>query len=439
MPPAFALRLWDLTHKRVAVALSFARPLFCARLLTDAAMARTKTAPKKIIEKTSTARVVSDSTQKKRGQCLEEILPAQVYTSPDGVRGEVLLLRHGQSVPVASKKDGARALSMPSTARRRRGGVGVNVTPSPLLAAISANGYPAAGVNHGRMHTHIVLLPGNPGVIEYYRPVLRRIFERLPHDVSESTSIHGLGLPGHDVRELNGAATFNIADHKKYVMAFLDSTNLSPPLAESRLVFIGHSYGSFLSLKVLNELGQSVRARASLVLLMPALWHMARCAGTAMCLLLRDALGATTWTSWALTAALPERVRNKLIGLLDHDPAVQTVTGRVVDGRRHGLYRNICNLARDEMVNIMAPRDNAAAAALGPRTLFLHANRDRWCPPDAQSAIKEAFGPELTVEFTGEHVEHAFVLEREQSESVASSVASWVAEFVRSSEKVFRN
>jgi pimeloyl-ACP methyl ester carboxylesterase len=316
--------------------------------------------------------------------------PTHIYTSPTtGARGEVLLL-----------------------------------PPPPLQHHQNA----AAG--RGRAHTHIVFLPGNPGVVECYRRWLCELADRLPLDVRSMTTIHGLGYPGHDVRELNGKRLFGITDFALYVAEYLRSRQVDPPLARSsHVVFIGHSFGSFLSLRVLNA-DTELAARAHLVMLMPAVHKMADCRPPVVRLITNEAAGAVLVPLVNAVAHLAPRAAIRAavdaIGI-GEDGAIAAI-GRMFDGRRAALYTNCLSLAREEMVEIHDPGDEPASRLLGPERSYLYwTERDTWCTAESVAAIRKAFGP-LTVQSAPSEkpVSHAFSTDVSQLETVARCVASWV-------------
>lgn len=344
-------------------------------------MARHKLTPRRVI------------TKKRRNSALSRASPAvltptvvpatQVFESPDGVRGEVLRLGCANHI---------------------------------FGSAEASN------------RTHILFLPGNPGVIEYYRPTLRSLWRRFPEDVREQVSLHALGYPGHDLRQLNGLRMFNIADHVKYIQSYV--SDMTPALPEARLMVIGHSYGCYAAVRVAENLGDAVD-RVSLVMLMPALWQMGACAGWLPRQLLKDTYKMTSWLTWGLTAFLPPFLRDALIAAQGHRRDLDDVTRMMVDGRQRGLFLNICALARDEVVKILEPGDTPVVSRLGGRSLLVYVDVDKWCPPEGRRRVQKAFGDDLTVEHAGENVSHGFCLFEDETEKVVKAAAPWVCERIR--------
>ncbi|KAI0567062.1 Lipid droplet-associated hydrolase [Gracilaria domingensis] len=265
-------------------------------------------------------------------------------------------------------------------------------------------------------HTHLLLAPGNPGVIEYYRPLLRKLHARIPSDIRAHFSLHALGLPGHDLRHLNGQSTFAIHDHVALYQDYV--RQISEP--DDGFIFMGHSYGSFLLLRLMDELGAHFLANTHFVMLMPCLWHMKYCCGPLLRVLARDSFGLTSSTSWLATAFIPPILRNSLLELVQHDPSIIDVSRTVLDGQRRALYANVTTLARDEMKRITEVQSSHSA-----KSLLVWVDQDQWCPVEAKQRICEHFSERLEVEKL-DNVTHAFVLKDFETDRVVRSVAPWI-------------
>jgi pimeloyl-ACP methyl ester carboxylesterase len=330
-------------------------------------------------------------------------LPTHIFTSPSGAKGEVL--RYGQRVEEHSRvQNGGR--------------------PPP---------WQGRGLEHAQ-HTHVFFLPGNPGIIEFYRRWVHELGQRLPLDVRESATVHALGLPGHDVRELNGERVFLISDHCDYVESYMQSAHISPPIAESRVIFIGHSYGSYLSLRILNR-QQSLASRAGFIMLMPAVWEMGACRTREIELLTSNETTGNVLISMAnaFAVVLPASVRQAFVSRWGLEAGSETIISRMMDGRRANLYNNILSLARCEVREIHDPRSEPASLLLGPSRSYLYwTDDDIWCDKACVEAIRRAFG-NLTVQHAGKNppVKHAFSIEVVQLEAVARTVASWITDLCR--------
>lgn len=289
-------------------------------------------------------------------------------------------------------------------------------------------------------HTHFIVLPGNPGVINYYRPFISRLRERLPAELRPVCHVHALGLPGHDLSELNGARVFGIADHESHCLSYLRSPHVNPPLHHANAVFVGHSYGSHLALRILERLTAEEARNASLVMLMPAVWEMARCAGMWTRWVLRDRLGVVSSALSLVTMLAPAVVRDAAVRATAHGASVADVGRRLMDGRRGSVFANVGALGRDEMAEIRAPvRRARGVARVRGRAALLWAEGDKWCPEEARRAVVEAFGGEIEVMRAGEGVTHAFVMADDEVERVVDMVVRWVTKALAADRAGKRN
>jgi pimeloyl-ACP methyl ester carboxylesterase len=168
--------------------------------------------------------------------------------------------------------------------------------------------------------------------------------ERLPFDVRAQTTVHGLGLPGHDLRELNGCATYCIADHVSYIREYLASAQVRPALTgcdlandrhggdPARVVFVGHSYGSYLATRVLAE-EPEVASRAHFVMLMPAMVEMSTCMPTLVRAITHPTVERVLVPLVSgISRLLPVAMRKRLAATARFDSASEMVLGRMMDG-----------------------------------------------------------------------------------------------------------
>lgn len=282
--------------------------------------------------------------------------------------------------------------------------------------------------------THVLLLPGNPGIIEYYRPFLRKLWQKLSPDLQKVCHFHALGLPGHDLRELNGDREFVISDHVGFCRSYLQSKMLLAESEEHNLVMVGHSYGSHLALTVMETLAEEEVCQVSLVMLMPALWEIAYCAGLLTRLALADWRGLLSWLTWMVTNVTPPIMRDALLSSIGHDRESECISRKLVDGRRRSVFENITSLGRDELVNIRNPYHMITSKSI-QSALLVYVDDDKWCPPQARSIIMDAFSGRIEVKKGGSGVTHAFVLNTFETLRVVDEVAPWLSDRIRSNSR----
>lgn len=335
-----------------------------------AIMGRSKLPPRRFINKQKSIKPVRSFQQPRL--TLHDQPPIEIFTSSEGIRGEVLRL-------------------------------GIS------------------GQHDESLVNHLFLIPGNPGIVEYYRPLIRQIWRRLPNDLRTSTSIHAVGLPGHDLRELNGTTTFGLSHHVCFVREYIASVASHA----NNIMFIGHSYGSFLASRVASGLKQN--RNYSIAMLMPCMWQMGKCAGNVIRMGLQNPYGISSWIAWGITAFLPASIRDVVLDWQNHPESVMDISRRLIDGRRRSVYANVCSLGKDEIRWILEPSEKELEK-FRDRALLIWANDDQWCPLDARERIEEAFRGRLQTTYAGDGVKHSFVLNTTHTEILAKTLVPWICE-----------
>lgn len=286
--------------------------------------------------------------------------------------------------------------------------------------------------------THIVLVPGNPGILGYYRPFLQSVWDRIG-EVSERAGVHvhGLGLPGHDFRHLNGSSVFGIATQISYFLSYLRAhaaRNKSSD-ATCNIILMGHSYGSYLALRLFEGLRENEYDDFSFVLLMPCVWHMGRCASLHERILLRNWMNSSSWVLSVCTSLVPPVLRDALIAMAGHDESVVAVTRNLVDGAQHRmLYRNMVALGGEETRTILELKGmpglskvtGAQSTKKSRPCLGIYAHNDKWCPEQAKQVIAKELDKDLDAREVPESVTHAFVLNKDETDLVVDEIVSWV-------------
>ncbi|GAB0490527.1 hypothetical protein MMPV_001764 [Pyropia vietnamensis] len=322
-----------------------------------------------------------------------------------------------------------------------------------VLDGIEAAAAPMAG---GTTPTaHVVFLPGNPGVIGFYTPFLRRLAAGIaakPWLVSGGVEFHGLGLLGHDGESssdgggLNDGHVFGLADQVLGVVDYLcthvlataggsnggDSSASLPPSPPAgtdplpQIILMGHSFGAFLALTALRHAPPGLLSRAHAHLLMPAVHQVGACTPPLTLPLASPLLRPfTAAVASGVAAALPARLVARFIATYNPETAA-VVEGIRLGGGARSLASNVLGLVWDEAAIIRDVRADGVTAALAAsgRLRVLAVAGDRWCGEEAVARLRAAWGVPVT---TVPGVQHAFVVargERTQAGGVGSCT-SW--------------
>lgn len=98
----------------------------------------------------------------------------------------------------------------------------------------------------GQDSPNVILLvtPGNPGVISYYKTYLREMFEGF----DGRHRVLGVGQAGHSKDDLNNGEVFSLEDHVRIRIALVEHLLREKPNA--KFVLFGHSVGAYLNMQV---------------------------------------------------------------------------------------------------------------------------------------------------------------------------------------------
>ncbi|XP_021665079.2 uncharacterized protein LOC110653649 isoform X2 [Hevea brasiliensis] len=93
---------------------------------------------------------------------------------------------------------------------------------------------------------HVLFIPGNPGVIAFYKDFLESLYERL----GGVASITAIGHISHTKKDWEHGRLFSIQeqiDHK------VDFIRHELQITEVPIILVGHSIGSYISIEVLRR------------------------------------------------------------------------------------------------------------------------------------------------------------------------------------------
>lgn len=295
--------------------------------------------------------------------------------------------------------------------------------------------YPPSGSHTDATATHVILVPGNPGIVTYYQPFMRSLWQRLSRRDTSNFHLHAIGIPGHDFKSLNAHSRYGISDHVDFYLSYIQHVVCAGGKQQQQqqeenkpnIVLLGHSYGSFLALKIIEKLPSSVYRYVTPVMLMPCMWEMGKCAGVVLRMVLYDWFPIVMWFLALILSCIPPVVRDLCIRQCHHRKEVFTVTQGLTGGlARMDMYSNMAYLARQEMREIRSPGQLKGIAKV-TSALAVYVDHDKWCPPEAEAAIEQAFGrSKLDVRNLGDSVDHAFVLKTGETDQVVEVVADWV-------------
>ncbi|MFK7825924.1 MAG: hypothetical protein AB8G05_17355 [Oligoflexales bacterium] len=280
----------------------------------------------------------------------------------------------------------------------------------------------------GILEKLLIFIPGNPGIIHFYRPFLYDILSRSCGRVG----VLGLSQAGHcgscSVEEVSLEAQI---DHKvnffNLVLSHPTSLGL-PPNSVKQLVVLSHSLGSYLSFKSLARVPDLKVFK--LIGLFPTIQHLRIGIPLAIRLsarpILRQGLAG-------LVHALPKKVRESILKW--YCGQSEEVKYLLEDNiHQFRLINNVLSLAWDE-IKFIRKIDDECHQFLNyhsDKISLIFSHKDPYVPLHFCQQMQETY-PDIDIDLASEEVPHDFVFDH--NKIVAAQVAEKL-EFLKLGEKI---
>ncbi|GAA5861136.1 hypothetical protein JCM3774_002202 [Rhodotorula dairenensis] len=286
----------------------------------------------------------------------------------------------------------------------------------------------------------ILMLPGNPGLVSYYREFLPLIRDALPADLKGQTVIHAIGHLGHTPSATsaerrgfkpNAQATLEdqVADKVAYVDELAETYRFGEEDAP-KLVLLGHSIGAWIGLQVLKERPSLV---TSVHALFPTISHMAQTPnGRSLSPLFSSWSLRPVFYSTSFLSYLPTGLTSRLVSLLtgQSGPGAK-ITTELVSSPETVLAALV--MARHELATVTA-LDVDLLEKHGDRVWIYWTEKggDGWVTEEAveeiEACLEKRYGEAGRKRRARcrEGMPHAFVLNEAHTTSLARKCASWI-------------
>jgi len=271
---------------------------------------------------------------------------------------------------------------------------------------------PTTTTNHLFEEAHeqvIVIIPGNPGVVEFYETFVLHLSEKLSSSACAQIPILVVGHVGHSRTDLNEGRLFTLREQIEHKERFL----LDHFPNNTTFYLLGHSVGSYISLNVfIREIESENRKRIrQLVHLFPTIQYLYPglpiFVKTTMYAPLRNAVGLFFYY-------LPNHVKHLLTTLLlphfssDHQSLVKDLLNS------YTFTQNVLYMARTEAAEIEALNEDLVRQN-EKKSTFLFGQTDPYTPLDLHyHQLRERF-PEAQYHLAQDEVPHAFVLQHSET------------------------
>ncbi|KAF9113421.1 hypothetical protein BGX27_001596 [Mortierella sp. AM989] len=279
--------------------------------------------------------------------------------------------------------------------------------------------WPAKSLPEEQGHTVLFMLPGNPGLIDYYIPFLQTV-----HDTCQGKiDIFGASHLGHSAGShiTDSSRLYTLEEQVESKIAIVDRLREMYP-SGTRFVLAGHSMGSWLALQVLKARPNHGIERV--FELFPTIHKIADTPnGRRMKHLFkpttRSIVGGVVSTLRFVFSAPP--VLRSIVGLTTgQDKDMAEVTSHKL--LYSSVVKNCLFLAGQEMETIKA-MDREMLEQHASKFVFYYGKTDEWSPIENYYEMRDEF-PKIKSYLCNQGMVHAFVLGH--GEAMGVLVGGWI-------------
>ncbi|XXG88512.1 hypothetical protein AAC387_Pa12g0706 [Persea americana] len=261
---------------------------------------------------------------------------------------------------------------------------------------------------------HIFLVPGNPGVVSFYKDFVEEVFELL----DGNASITAIGHTSHTGKYLDFGRLFSLQDQINHKVDLIKQEVANK---EIPIILVGHSIGSYISLEIFKRLQQQVKYYIGLYPFMTMNEKSSRQSRLVKITASSILRGAVSF-SIALLGLLPNSasellVRN-LIGQSWSTTAVEAACTRLL---RFHTMQNVLYMAMTEFQKLSEGPDWTFMREKRKQIAYLFGDDDHWGPLTLYEQICKQV-PDVAISIEREGHTHSF--------SCTEAGSIWVARHV---------
>lgn len=283
----------------------------------------------------------------------------------------------------------------------------------------------------GPCHLHsghkvlFLIIPGNPGVVGFYRTFMQTIHSMLAY----SHPVWAVSHAGHCVPPVSmdmvedgsSAMESDVFGLKGQIEHKLEFIRKHVP-TETSLVLVGHSIGCDIILEIMKRNPKIKVLKA--ILLFPTIERMAQTPQGRLMTPMLCQMRYLTYLPVFLISLLPESLKAALIklafsGIQSLDHSVLQPTVGLLDG---DCAANSIYMAAQEMYEVLE-RDNITIKNNLNKLIFYYGATDHWCPLQFYYDMKQDF-PQGDLRLCEKGFRHAFVLDA--GREVAKMLVEWI-------------
>jgi pimeloyl-ACP methyl ester carboxylesterase len=256
----------------------------------------------------------------------------------------------------------------------------------------------------------MIIIPGNPGLIDFYILFINNLFELLEKKIA----IYGIGHAGHGAAKKNLNKLFSLEDQINHKIDFL----IQYFDKNTKFILCGHSIGSYIALKIFQR--RKDLQIIKVINLFPTfryLWNgLTPFKKIIIQPIIRNIIASLLhYTPWFFKRLILFQKENI-------DESHYLVLEKNID---YFIILNCLYMAYLESQQILEI-DNEIESVIKnniEKLIFLYGPKDKYAPLEYYEHLKKNF-PNIKAYLVDEYIEHAFVIKH--SKDVANIVYSWI-------------
>ncbi|ETO70601.1 hypothetical protein F444_12916 [Phytophthora nicotianae P1976] len=260
----------------------------------------------------------------------------------------------------------------------------------------------------------ILVIPGNPGNPYYYLSLMQELVKKH----GRRHEIRCLSHAGHVMPWKNHNRDFTLQEQIDQKAFYVKQRLREEPTL--RLVVIGHSIGSYITLDIAKRFPQNI---AKLVLMQPAIMHIALSRKGKQFMAVVNNYEFIVMFIAAIDYMVPISLRRWMVRRSVGSHAEETVRLASLSLVNSCVIQNVLGMAANEMAEVVE-LDEELVTRHEDKILFVYSTVDEWVPGEFMQEFQLRF---VNAQHRVVPNRHAFMMELDGTRNVAEHISQWIA------------
>ncbi|KAG3183842.1 hypothetical protein PC128_g13980 [Phytophthora cactorum] len=259
----------------------------------------------------------------------------------------------------------------------------------------------------------ILVIPGNPGNPYYYLPLMQEIVKKH----GRRHEVRCLSHAGHVMPWKNHNRDFKLQEQMDQKAFYIKQRLREDPTL--RLVVIGHSIGSYITLDIAKRFPQHI---AKLVLMQPTIMHVALSRKGKHFMTVMNNYEFVVMLMGMVDYLVPVTLRRWFVRRSVGSHAEETVRLASLSLVNSCVIQNVLGMAATEMAEVVE-LDEKLVTQHESKILFVYSTVDEWVPGEFMQEFQLCF---VNAQHRVVPHRHAFMMELDGTRDVAEHISQWI-------------